>query len=459
MNRDTYKLLFMFSLCSFLTPFIGSSINLALPLIGKEFDMNIVNIGWIASIFFLSNAVFLVPLGRVADLVGRKKIFMAGIITFTLTSFLCSFASSSVFLIAARALQGFGSAMIFGTAMAIMVSTVSPQQRGRAMGINTVGVYLGSSLGPVLGGFITQTFGWRYIFVTAGIVGTIVTIMAFLYLNDTHDHAHAKGERFDSIGSILYAIGIIALLRGTTMLPSLAGYATLALGFITLIVFGIVEDYIKHPVFEVRLLLKNRQLLLANIANLLSFCASFAVTFLLSMYLQYSKEMSPQQAGLVLLVSALTMMIFAPIGGRLADKKDTRIIAAFGMGAAATALIVFSLVLSPSTSIYTIALLLFCFGMGVSIFGSPNTHAAMSAVSHRHLGLASSLLGTMRVFGQTVGMGISMLVLSLIVGKVSISREMVPQLIHSIRIVFLIFGILCIGGVFASLARNKEAGA
>jgi EmrB/QacA subfamily drug resistance transporter len=457
MNRDTYKLLFMFSLCSFLTPFIGSSINLALPLIGKEFDMNIVSLGWIASIFFLSNAVFLVPMGRLADIFGRKKIFLSGITLFTATSLLCSFATSGIFLVTARALQGLGSAMIFGTSMAIMISAIPGHKRGRALGINTVGVYLGSSLGPVLGGLITQTLGWRYIFIVAALVGSIVAIMGFIYLNASHDTAHAKGERFDLIGSILYGISVIAMLYGSTLLPALIGYGVMTTGVLTLIVFGIFENRIKHPVFEVHLLIKNKQFALANIAALLSFCASFSVPFLLSMYLQYSKEMLPREAGFVLLVSAITMMIFSPLGGRLADKKDTRILAALGMGCTAAALLAFSFLLSNTTPLYLIAIILFFFGMGMSLFGSPNTHAAMEAVSPRHVGLASSLLGTMRVFGQTVGMGISMLVLSLIVGKIDISREMVPQLIQSIKIVYLIFGILCIGGAFASLARSTKA--
>lgn len=455
MTRETYKLIFMFALCSFLTPFIGSSINLALPIIGAEFGMNIVNLGWVATIFLLTTSVFLIPMGRVADLVGRKKIFMSGIVIFTLASFACSIASSGAFLMGTRIIQGIGSAMIFSTAMAILVTAVPQNRRGSALGLTTAGVYLGNSLGPVLGGIITQSLGWRYIFATAATLGTIVAFLARYNLNGSHDHAHAQGERFDFMGTLLYAAAVSSMLYGTTRLPSSTGYVLIATGIITLILFCIVENLIQQPVFDVRLLLKNKRFALANMAALLNFCASFAVPFCLSMYLQFNSVLSPRQAGMILIIAALGMILFSPISGRLADKKDTRILAALGMGCTAFSLFALSIILSPTTPQVAIAACLFVFGVGLSLFANPNTHAAMEAVSPRHSGLAAALLNTMRTFGQTMSMGISMMVFSLVVGTVSISSDVVPQLIQGIKIIFLIFGIFCIVGIFASLARDK----
>ncbi len=456
MTTNKYKILFIVSLCSFLTPFIGSSINLALPLIGKEFDMNIVSLGWVATIFLLSTAVFLVPMGRLADIFGRKKIFMGGVIIFALTSLLCSFATSGTFLIIARALQGIGSAMFMGVAMAILVSVFPAQERGKALGLNVTGVYLGASLGPVLGGMITQSLGWRYIFVFAALLGLIVVIMGFTYLKAVHDLAHAKGESFDFKGSVLYAFAVIALLYGSTMLPALAGYGLMAAGIITLIIFCLVENHIKHPVFDMHLLLKNRTFALANVAALLSFSASFAIPFIMSMYLQYIQVLSPRQTGLMLLISAVTLIFGSPLAGRLADRRDARIIASIGMALSATSLITLGLILTTNTSLVVIGACMVLYGIGSSLFGTPNTHAAMESVLPRHVGLASSLLSTMRVFGQTVSMGTTMLILSLIIGKVSISPTVLPELLLSTRIIFCIFSLFCIGGMFASLVRGKK---
>lgn len=448
------KLLLMFALSGFLTPFIGSSINLALPLIGKDFDMNIVSLGWVATIFLLSTAVFLVPFGRLADILGRKKIFITGIITFTIASILSSFANCGAFLLTARALQGIGCAMIFGTAMALLVSIFSPRERGRAIGFNVAGVYMGNSLGPVIGGFVTQYFGWRYIFVIAALVGALVVFMGLKYLDG--DHAQAKGEKFDLTGSILYGLAVIAMLYGTSLLPTLTGYLVIGSGLALFAVFCVFEKNIKYPVFDIDLLFKNKKFAMSSLAALLNFSAAFSVPLLISMYLQYVRGFLPNEAGLVLLFLAVTMVVCSPIAGKLSDSMDKRIIASTGMAIAASSILFLSFVLTQNTPISIIAIALSVFGFGLSLFSTPNTHAAMESVSQKHLGLASSVLGTMRMFGQTLSMAITMLVISLIIGKVKISNAVIPELMQSIHIILFIFGILCICGVFASLARGKK---
>lgn len=455
MTTNKYKILFMFALCSFLAPFINSSLNLALPLIGKQFGMHLVAMGWVATVFFLSTAVFLLPMGRLADIVGRKKIFMNGTIIFTLATFICGLSNSGLFLILARAVQGLGYAMIFGTTMTILVSIFPPQERGYALGINIAGIYLGNSFGPVLGSFISQQLGWPFVFFLAALLGVFVIFMSRIYLKPGHDHRHADGEKFDIRGSLLYAIAVISMLYGTTLLPHATGFIVAGSGIIALITFFFVEKITTHPVFDINLLLKNRRFAFSNLAAILNFTASFAVPFLMSLYLQYAHELSPQKAGLLLLIAAATIALFSPLSGRLADRHDARIIASFGLTLAATSLLILSIILCTNTSLSVITMLLFFFGTGLGFFASPNSHAAMESVSVRHVGQASSLLSTMRSFGQTMSMGISMLIFSLIIGKVSISCDVVPQLIQSIRIIFFIFSALFIGAVAASYAQGK----
>jgi EmrB/QacA subfamily drug resistance transporter len=446
-------LLFMFGLCGFMNPFIGGALNLALPSIGKEFSMNVVVLGWVVTSFLLSTTVFLLPFGRLADIHGRKRIFIIGLVAFTITSFLCSFTHTGTQLIIARVLQGMGGAMVFGTMTAILISVFPKEERGRALGWNVASIYLGSTMGPVLGGFMTQTWGWRSLFYLTTSLGIIVTILVMLFLKG--EWCEAKHEKFDLMGSVVYGISLVLLLYGSTALPSMTGYVMMASGILLLVIFCVFEDHLKHPVFDIDLMVKNRVFAMSNLAALFNYCAAFALPFLLSLYLQYVKGMSPREAGLILLASPVMMMLGSPLAGKLSDRINPGIVASVGMTMVALALIALGFLLTFTTSTTFIFCMLLLFGSGLSLFSSPNTNAAMGALSPKHFGVGSSLLSTMRTVGQMTSMGISMLVMTLIIGKVVISKENLPQLIHSARISFLIFGVLCIAGVFASLARKK----
>lgn len=454
MINHQYKLLFLFGLCGFLAPFMAASINLSLPLIGSEFGMNVVSLGWVATAFLLSLTVFLVPFGRLADIWGRRKVLLGGSIVFTIATFLAAFATSGTFLLISRGLQGLGSAMILSTSVAILVSIFPARERGRALGINVAGVYFGSLTGPVFGGIITQYWGWRSIFIISAILSTIVICMTIIYLDD--EPAEANGESFDIKGSILYAISVVAILYGTTLLPALTGYVSMASGIALFVIFCIMEDIIPHPIFDIDLLVKNRQFAMANLAALFNSCAAFAVPFLISLYLQYVKGMGPNIAGLILLTPALTIVVGSPITGKLSDSIDPRILATIGMALTALALLIMSFILTDTTPLPLIIGTLFIVGAGMSLFASPNTSAALAPIARRQLSVASSVLNTMRTFGQSLSMGISMLMLSLMVGKVKISAAVFPQFLKSTRLTLFIFGVLCVLGTFASMARGRH---
>ena len=177
---------------SFLTPFMVSSINIALPAIGSEFQMSAVLMSWVPTSYILAAAMFLVPFGRLADIHGRKRVFAYGMWIFTLSSLALAFSPSAAVLITLRVLQGFGSAMIFGTGMAILTSVFPAAERGRVLGINVAAVYLGLSLGPVFGGFLTHQFGWRSIFLVNVPLGLFVIYLVVAKLN--REWAEAQGE-------------------------------------------------------------------------------------------------------------------------------------------------------------------------------------------------------------------------------------------------------------------------
>ncbi len=457
MNESNNKLsknviLIIAVMTSFLTPFMGSSINIALPAIGTEFSMDAVSMSWVVSVYLLSSAVFLLPIGRIADIYGRRKILLLGIIAFTLFSFLLAVTTSSLLLIILRALQGLGSAMIFGTGVAILTSAFPARERGRALGINVASVYLGLSLGPFLGGILTESLGWRSIFWVNVPLGLIVIFMILWKLKG--EWTEARGEKFDFTGSIIYGVSLIAAMYGLSLLPELSGVWLLITGFLFLLAFVWWEMKSSSPLLNLNLIRRNVVFAFSNIAALINFSATFAIAFLLSLYLQYTQGMSAQNAGIILIAQPVVMAIVSPLAGRLSDRIQPRTIASLGMALTAAGLLFFSFI-DADTSIGIIMLGLVIVGLGLALFSSPNTNAIMSAVESRYYGVASALMSTMRMIGNMLSMGIVTVLFAVLIGRVEITPEYYAPFLQSMQIAFVIFALLCFLGIFISLAGGR----
>lgn len=437
---------------AFLTPFMGSSINIALPRIGTDFSMDAILLSWVAQSYLLSAAIFLVPFGRLADIYGRKRIFTWGIAIFTLSSFLLALTNSVITLLSFRILQAIGSAMIFGTGVAILTSVFPAQERGRVLGINVASVYAGLSFGPFLGGFLTEHFGWRSIFLVNVPLGLLVITLIFWKLKG--EWVGAQGEKFDFVGSVIYGMTLAAIMYGISLLPDLSAIWFIVAGVIGIWTFGRWEARVSCPVFNMALLRHNTVFTFSNIAALINYCSTFAVGFLLSLYLQYTKGLSPQNAGLILVSQPIIMSLISPIAGRLSDRFEPQLLATIGMVVTFIGLIFFAF-LSADTSLSVIIFGLIVLGIGFAVFSSPNTNAVMSSVEKRFYGISSATLGTMRLIGNMLSMGIVMLIFATVIGRVQITPEHYPLFLKSVRIAFIIFAITCFGGIFASMARGK----
>ncbi|MDD1682085.1 MAG: MFS transporter [Methanoregula sp.] len=442
--------LFIAILAGFLTPFDLSAVNIALPTLADEFSMDAIQMGWVSTAYLLASAVFLVPFGRIADIYGRKKVFAAGLATFTLASFLMLLAPSALAVILLRVLQGFGSAMIFGTAVAILTSVTPPEHRGKALGIYTTAVYLGLSMGPFLGGILTDRFGWRSIFLVNIPIGILAVALVFLFLKG--EWADCRGERFDLGGSIQYGLTLICVMYGFSLLPDREGFILLAAGAVMLVVFVAREFRISYPLWNIRLFAKNRVFLFSNLAALINYGATFAVTFFLSLYLQYIHGYSPEHAGLILVVQPVVMVLVSPAAGRLSDRIEPGKIASVGMALSALALVLLAFT-GSDTPLLTFIVILVILGVGLGIFSSPNTNAVMGSVERCYYGVASGTLGTMRLGGQMLSMGIAMMVIAVFVGNVQITPDLYPAFIAGMKISMLIFALMCIAGIFFSLVR------
>jgi EmrB/QacA subfamily drug resistance transporter len=444
------------ALSSFLAPFMGFSVTVALPSIGREFSMDAVLLGWVATAYSLVAAMFLIPFGKAGDIYGRKKVFTYGMAVYTLASLLCALATSGGLLIAFRVLQGIGSTMIFGTGVAILTSVFPLEERGKALGMNVAATYLGLSLGPVLGGLLTEHFGWRSVFVANVPVGLIVIVLVLWKLRP--EWAEAKGENLDTVGSAVYALSLAAAIYGFSQLPTALGIGLTLVGVLGVGLFVWWEIRAQSPVLNVNLFKNNAAFTFSNLAALINYSATTAVGFLLSLYLQYIKGMTPRDAGIIMVAQPIVMAALSPIAGRLSDKIESRTIASAGMGLTAVGLLLL-VFLNEQTTFGFIILSLIILGTGYGLFSSPNINAVMSSAERRFYGVASAVLGTMRLVGQTLSMGIITLVFALYIGQVEITPETYPLFLTSVKTVFVISVVLCVGGVFASLARGKTKSA
>lgn len=448
---DRRSALWIASLAAFITPFLGSSLNIALPGIGHEFNLTAVELTWIPTAYLLANVIFLVPFGRLADITGRKRIFRAGIVIDVIACIIATMTPSGRFFIILRAFQGLGGAMIFSTGLAILTSVYPAEARGKALGINVASVYSGLSLGPVVGGFLTHTFGWRSIFVANILMGLVIIYLVTVKLHG--EWAEAEGEPFDWRGNLMYSAAFIMFMIGLSAAGSSWHYLLLIGGIALMVVFAVRELRIDHPILDLRLF-RSTAFALSNLAALINYCATAAVGFLLSLYLQDIKLLDSRQAGLVLLAQPVVMALLSPYAGRLSDRIEPRIVASIGMGFTTLGLAIFCF-LSNSTPLGLVITGLVVLGIGFGFFSSPNTNAIMSSVEKRFYGTASGLVGTARLTGQLLSMGVATLLFSHYLGGRSIEASTYPMFLAAVRTIFILFACLCFAGIFASMARGR----
>jgi EmrB/QacA subfamily drug resistance transporter len=441
----------------FLTTFDASAVNIALPTMGAEFHLDAIALSWVGTSYLLASALFLVPFGKIADIYGRKKIFLYGIAIFAVASLVMTRAGSGNMLLAVRIIQGFGASMIFGTAVAILTSVFPPGERGKALGIYITAVYFGLSLGPFLGGILTQVLGWRSIFYVNVPIGIAAIVLILWKLRG--EWAECVGEKFDLAGSAIYGVALVAIMFGFSMLPDSGGIGLILAGLLCTAGFIWYEKRQETPVLNVKLFSGSRVFAFSNLASLINYSATFAVSFLLSLDLQYTKGFSPEYAGFILVAAPVAQAIVSPFAGRLSDRIDPRVIASIGMGFSALGLF-FLVFMGENSPLWYIIAALVVLGFGFGLFSSPNTNAIMSAVEKRYYGVASGIVSTMRLLGQMLSMGIVMMIFAIVIGRVEITPEYYPQFITSVHGAFILFTILCVIGVFASLVgrRGSRAG-
>ncbi len=455
MNTRELKrsVLYIAAFAAFITPFMGASVNLALPSIGSELGASAKQLNWVVTAYMLGTAVFMLPFGRLGDILGRKKIFMLGLILFTITTACIIFTHNIASFLVFRILQGISSAMIFGTSMAIITSVFPPGERGRAMGINITAVYAGLSSGPFLGGLLTEYFGWRSIFVF--LVPISATAAYITYRKIKTEWSEAKGEKLDIPGSVLLGGGLILSILGFSRIPGTTGVVLIISGLVMILSFFLYERRAASPLLDINLLLSNKVFSFSNLAAMIHYAATAGIGFFMSLYLQYLKGLDARTAGFIIMTQPVVMALFSIPAGKLSDKRNPGHIASAGIAITSVGIFALTFIQQATSLIYIISILAFN-GLGYALFSSPNSNAIMSSVEKKHLGVASGMLGTMRMIGQTTSLGIAMMLISLNLGDEAINPSNYDELLVTIRTGLIIFAVICIPAIFASLARNKK---
>ena len=443
--------LWVIAAVQFLTPFMFSAIGVALPTIGREFSANAVQLGLVEMVYILGVALFLLPVGRFADIHGRKKIFLSGIILITLATLALSFALTIETLILFRFFQGIGASMITSSSFAILTSVFPKEQRGRALGVVVSAVYLGISAGPTLAGLMISYLGWRWIFYSA--IPVELAALAFALTRLKGEWADARGERFDWIGSLLYMTSLCALIVGVLEIKQFQAAGWLAgAGLAGMAFFLFYETRFPSPLLPLKIILANRIFVFSNLATWLNYAASFGIMFFFSLYLQIIKGIPPKTTGFILILQPLLQAICAPIAGRLADRHRPAHIATAGMAFCTLGLAI-SAQLSASSSFTMIYAILILMGLGFGFFSTPNSTAIMASIPPRDYGMASSLMATMRTTGMLTSMTIITLLLGHFLGDKPVTAETGPAFIQTMQVAMLLFSVMGLAAIGLSLGR------
>lgn len=459
-QRINKNILFATTTSSFLVPFMSSAVNIAAPDIARKFNLVAENLNLVITIFLLFSAAFILPMGKLSDTFDRTKIFITGLISFTISTLMCAIAPNILVLFIFRALQGFFAAFVFVTSIAILIENHLPKIRGRLLGINTATVYLGTSIGPFLGGILVRLFGYKSIFIFSFLVGFVASLVSLFLLKKEikvrqNTSLSESLKNLDKTGTILSIAGLFLLIYGASTFE--LGKTSKVLffsGFILLLLFVIFEVYNQNPLLDVKLFVKIPQFGFSNLAALINYSCTFSASYLLSLYLQIVKALPAQLVGSILIVQPISQVITSLISGRASEKIEPWKLATAGMILSTAGLFVFSL-FSEKTHIAIVIINLIVMGVGFGLFSSPNTNVVMSCVPPSLYGAASSTISVMRVMGQAFSMAIVSFIFSLYLKGAKLSYENYFMILKSMKISFFVFAALSIVGIVASMKRGN----
>ncbi len=436
---------------SFMSALDASVVNTILPVVRTAFHSSVASIEWVVTVYLLVLSGLLLSFGRLGDLRGHKSIYVWGFGIFVFSSILCGAAWSAAALVVFRGLQAVGGAMLASNAPAIVTGNFPPQQRGRVFGLVSTMTYLGLTVGPSLGGWLTQALGWRSIFYINVPVGALALALSLAFI--PKDLPAVSGQKFDLPGALVFLAGLTALLLGLNKgadwgWSSAPTLVLLVLAALFLVVFILVERRSSAPMLDLSLF-RIPLFSTSVLSAVLNYICVYSITFLMPFYLIQGRGLNPAAAGLLLTAQPILMAITAPVSGAFSDKIGSRLPGMFGMAVLAVGLFLLSRLGATTTLAYA-AVALAVAGMGTGTFISPNTSALMGSAPRSHQGIASGVLAAARNVGMVLGIGLAGAIFT-----THLAQNTPAAFYQGIAMGFLAAALVAGLGVFVSASKEK----
>ena len=439
---------------AFATPMLSSAALVAIPYISLEFQTGTVLASWIMAAFQLSNMIMLIPGSRIADRYGRKRVYLIGVILYAVSILLIPLVSHIGWVLFCRALQGLGAAMFISTGMALISSIYGGRERGKALGWLASAVYLGLTVGPLLGGWLTEMFGWQAVFYSQ-----LPLVLFSLTLTLVRMPGEWKSEQaipLDYKGIVMLGSGLLLLYLGVTHLIQWSGLVMLLISGSVFLVFFRHCASTENPLVRFKLVWQNRIFTKSLLAACFNFSGFVGFVFILSLYLQQERRLEPTETGVILMYLALVMAIGTPMVGRVSGKIEPRILAT--MGSVTIAIGYFSMFIQPIDSpVAWIGAGMMLLGLGFALFSTPNNHSAMNSVDGSRMGIAAALLNLSRLLGQMLGTALAALMFELARSELLCPGES-NEVFNAWRGALLLFTLLALFGAYFSRCERKKMG-
>jgi len=382
-------------------------VNVALPSIQRDLGIGVSELEWVVTGYALSFAVLMLTGGKLADMYGRRRIFLVGLAIFTVSSLFCGLAGTAELLIAARVVQGVGAAFMMPATLSIITATFPPKERGAALGIWAGVSAMALAIGPLVGGLITENIGWNWIFYVNVPIGLLGLVAARLIIRESKDTSHE--QRLDVPGLVTSGVALFALVYALIEGNSKGWTSPLILGLFALAAasgtaFVLLELHQRLPMFDVKLF-RNPTFAGANVVALLVSLAMFGVFFFISLFMQNVLGYSAVRAGVAFLPMTLLIIVVAPLAGKMSDRLGSRWLMAGGMTLLGCSLLIYAQ-LQPDSSYFSLLPAMLLGGVGMASTMTPMTAAALSSVPVDKAGVGSGMLNTFRQVGGSVGIAL-----------------------------------------------------
>jgi len=435
-----------------LSPLCLDSVNVAIPSMASSLQSDAALISWMPTIFLLSTIALMLPFGKLADSVGRKRIYTLGLAINASASLGAFFSDAIEWILFFRLIQGVGSAMTFGTGIAIITAVFPSHERGLPLGLNTASVYIGLTIAPALGGLLTEAFSWRAVFLIPVPLTLLLLTVIGCYLKG--DWRTEQDSSFDWLGTLIFAGWAVAFVVGLTGLPKWPNVFTLFFSVSLFTLFIWHQARHSAPLIRVQIFRESRLFSFSLAAAALMYAATYPLAFLLSLYLQYVRGLGPLESGQVILVQAMAMAILAPFAGKLSDLIEPRVISTTGCISVVTGFVLLS-----QLSVYTepgyISTALLFIGVGFGLFSAPNHNSIMSAVSRNEMGVASATINMARVSGSLIGVSLLNLLINLRLGDSPMSQVETGKLLSVVTLALTVSLGFVICASLLSAARGR----